>query len=296
MRDDRPSATAELVCSWRALEALLPAGQRILRDVYARGFVGGARARLLDALARLPPASLLRLARGVDRALQGVMTFVVARQRAIDDLIAEGRWEQVVILGAGYDSRRVRLREALGQATVYEVDHPATAARKARLAERVFAAAESAAAVFVRVDFARESLRERLLSAGFQPGRRTVWAWEGVTMYLDEASVRATLDLVHALSGPQSLLAMDVWCPPEGWVGRFVQGTLPAQAFRWLYQEPLIFGWPQRRLAELLRGHGLSLRESVPAFTLVQRYAHRPRGRLELGTSMVLVVAECGSE
>ena len=41
MKETTPSATAELVCSWRALEATLPAGQRILNDPLPSGFAKG---------------------------------------------------------------------------------------------------------------------------------------------------------------------------------------------------------------------------------------------------------------
>lgn len=292
MRPDRPSDTAELVCAWRALEALLPVEERLVSDPWARAFVGPWRASLLDLVDRLPARARAALARQVDRALQGTMTFVLARHRAIDELIAATpRATQVVLLGAGYDSRAVRLEPALRGRTLFEVDHPATARRKAALAATAYGDAPRARVVPVQVDFERDSIEERLRAAGLEVGASTVWVWEGVSMYLDEPAVRATLDLVRGLSAPGSLLAFDAWCPPAGGLARLARRDLPSLAFRLLYHEPLVWGPPQERLAPLLREHGLTLVELVEARALVARYGARRRSWLDL-SSMVFVVGE----
>jgi methyltransferase (TIGR00027 family) len=144
MQEGTPSATAEMVCSWRALEATLPPEQRILSDPFARGFLGSVRRRLVEGTAALPAPARRALLRRLDQALQGAVTFVLARHRAIDDLILTTPSDQVVFLGAGYDTRAARLCERLCQSLVFEVDHPDTARRKAKLASKVYADAELA--------------------------------------------------------------------------------------------------------------------------------------------------------
>ncbi|MCO5169513.1 MAG: SAM-dependent methyltransferase [Planctomycetes bacterium] len=296
MRPDRPSDTAELVCAWRALEALLPEGERLVSDPFARAFVGPWRGSLLDLAERLPARARTALARQVDRALQGTMTFVLARHRAIDELIAATpQAMQVVLLGAGYDSRAVRLAPALRGRRVFEVDHPATAGRKAELAPLAYGDAPRAEVVPVSIDFAGESIEARLREAGLEVGALTLWVWEGVSMYLDEAAVRATLDLVRGLSAPGSLLAFDAWCPPAEGLRRLTRRDLPSLAFRLLYHEPLVWGPPPERLEPFLREHGLALLERVEAGPLVTRYGARRRPWLEL-SSMVFVVAEVDRE
>lgn len=296
MREDRPSHTAEMVCAWRALEASLPEGERIVSDPYARAFVGARRGHLVDAVERLPARVRAALAGRVDRALQGTMTFVLARHRAIDDLIvAHPEARQVVLLGAGYDSRAARLEEALRGRTLFEVDHPATARRKAALATAAYGAAPRAQTVAVSIDFERESIEDRLRAAGLEVGALTLWVWEGVSMYLDEPAVRATLDLVRRLSAPGSLLAFDAWCPPAGGLARLTRRDLPSLAFRLVYDEPLVWGPPADRLEGVLREHGLVQLEQVEAGALVGRYTRRRRPWLEL-SSMVFVVAEVDRE
>ena len=114
-----PSATAEMVCYWRALEATLPPEQRILNDPFARGFLGSVRSRLVDGTAALPAPARRALLRRLDQALQGAVTFVLARHRAIDDLILTTPSDQIVFLGAGYDTRPARLCERLCQSLVF---------------------------------------------------------------------------------------------------------------------------------------------------------------------------------
>jgi methyltransferase (TIGR00027 family) len=292
---DRPSTTAEMVCSWRAIEALLPPAERILDDVHARAFLGQGRGALVDVAERLPPRAVLALARRADRVLQGAMTFCTARHRSGDELIrsSEGL-EQVVLLGAGYDSRRVRLHEALAGVTLFEVDHPATAARRARLQEAAWGDEPRADAIPVTVDFNRESLEERLLECGLDASKRTLWLWEGVSMYLEEPAVRSTLDLVRRLSPPGSLLGCDVWCPPTGTLLRkLTQRDLPSLAFRLVYSESLDWSLPAAEVEPFFREHGLAVLEQVADRELIQRYAPgRRTGLLEVGLSMQWVVAE----
>lgn len=57
------------------------------------------------------------------------MEFLVARARYMDDFLQiyiDDGLEQLVILGAGFDSRAYRFEKLKGQVKVFEVDHPAT--------------------------------------------------------------------------------------------------------------------------------------------------------------------------
>jgi methyltransferase (TIGR00027 family) len=291
MQPDRPSSTAEMVAAWRALEHLLPAGERILDDPYARGFLGPNRGAVLDVAEKLPPRALKALFRRVDRILGGVMTFVLARHRFMDELAANrDGLQQLVLLGAGYDSRPIRLADRLQGVTVFEVDHPATAARKASLAAEVFGDAKRAETTFVSIDFARESISDKLLAAGLRRDALTVWIWEGVSMYLDEAAVRATFDLVREHSAPGSLLTFDAWQRPDTGVQRITARELPALAMRLVYDEPFVWGPQPEDLEPMLREHGLALIEHVEHVPLVARYG-KARRRL-VPSHMALCVAE----
>src|SRR5262245_4458404 len=146
-----PSRTAEMVCLARAGEALRPASRRIVDDPYARYFLRPmAQSMLAGRRAPLPLA-------GTPAELT---TFVLCRHRAIDDRLAaalDAGVEQVVVLGAGYDTRAWRFAEQLAGRPVWEVDFPATARRKESLARRHADVLPSTTLHRVEVDFERES-------------------------------------------------------------------------------------------------------------------------------------------
>ncbi len=119
--------------------------------------------------------------------------------------------EQILILGAGYDTRVWRFAAQLGHTPVFEVDHPATAERKAGIVAENRADLPSSSPIRVAVDFRTDRLDERLVAAGFKPERSTFVVWEGVSMYLTRAAVKETLGTLHTLCGPDSRLVMDWW-------------------------------------------------------------------------------------
>jgi methyltransferase (TIGR00027 family) len=176
------SRTAEHVALFRALETQRP--DRLFVDNYATRFLP-ARYRWLVRAAALQPVGR-RIAGFIDsRYPGGPRTSAIARTRLIDDLLAEAKPEQVLLLGAGYDSRAHRIP---GIPTTYEVDHPATQQAKRRhIADRPHVH-------YIAVDLNERRLADAL---GSLPRKRTVVIWEGVTNYLAAAAVDATLrDLV----------------------------------------------------------------------------------------------------
>lgn len=189
------SRTAEVVCLLRALEALRD--DAIVRDTHAATFLRPTWRLALPWMAA---------AGRVPRPLQGwpgLGTYVAARHRWLDDQLqaaVDDGATDVLVLGAGYDTRALRFP---GPRT-WEVDHPATAARKASLAP-------DHPARRVTVDFQRQSLRERLVEEGFPVGCRAYVVWEGVTMYLSRASILRTLEDLASLVGPGSVLGFDAF-------------------------------------------------------------------------------------
>ena len=112
---------------------------------------------------------------------------------------------QLVILGAGFDSRCYRLE--LASMRCFELDVPTTQGEKREaLAE---AGVDASHVTFVPVDFALEDWFEKLKGAGFDPSLPTLFLWEGVTYYLTDAVVQATF--ARIASCPRTLVAYDVY-------------------------------------------------------------------------------------
>ena len=187
------SKTALMVCAYRARASRWD--KPLFVDPWAEALAGAEGhdiARRLDS--RFPPMELwlaLRVAY-LDR-LVGL---------AVDRLSIR----QIVILGAGYDTRAARLPRA--GVRFFEVDHPATqAAKHERLAR--LAGYPIEAATYVTCDFEREDPIERLGAAGFESREPALVIWEGVVSYLTEGAVRATATRLATGLDPRSLVAFE---------------------------------------------------------------------------------------
>jgi methyltransferase (TIGR00027 family) len=211
----------------------------------------------------------------LERGLPGAVGYFNARTQYFDDvLLDEARQglEQVVVLGAGFDSRSRRFATQLGSAKVFEVDMPGVLALRAkRLLRR-----ERTAAVAVAVDFEHDDLGASLDSQDYIATARTFFLWEGVSYYLTAEAVTAVLRLVATHSGPGSSILFDYV------TRRFVDGDYSTYGARELAR-----GW--RRLGDVNRFGvddvaaftgplGLRVESDVDANELDRRYLQGTRG------------------
>jgi methyltransferase (TIGR00027 family) len=267
-------ASAEMLAALRAAATHERALAEPCQDTLAHRFVGPSLRRLAEFRPHFLLKHILRL-----RA-PGSYPFAVARTRHFDQLLqAELRsgTRQVVMLGAGYDSRARRFAGELANVIVFELDHPATQARKRQLLDEAGLQWPDNVR-FVPVDFARENFGERLAAAGFDPGRRTLFLWEGVSYYLPEAVVASVLAFV-ATCAPGSAIAFDYA------VRSFVAGDHSTyggkQVARWLEEigEPFLFGLNADETAGFLEAHRLMLESDLGPKDVEHLYLRTHRGR-----------------
>jgi methyltransferase (TIGR00027 family) len=274
MFDGQPSRTAEATAFQRATERTHPPPRRIVDDPWAEHFL---RPGMRAALAAYATS---RVAKRADEVL-GLTHFVVTRHRYIDDRLANALRdgaEQVVVLGAGYDSRAFRFAESLGSRPVFELDHPATQARKERILRRL-ARRQAPPAVDVRrvpIDFERTSIAKRLATAGFDRTRRAFFVWEGVSMYLTREAVQATLATVARLAPPGSEIAFDAWFLLDDPGLRSTWHRLSPNLLS-LLGEPVTFSLHPEDAEPFLGRLGFELCDVARARDLERRYARRGR-------------------
>lgn len=264
-----------MVGLYRAAERRREAALRVLDDPYAKWFLGSfARAALatLEATGRLG-----RLAE--EAGPTGLSTYIVSRHRFIDDALKEalasGAVEQVVVLGAGYDTRAYRLAELLKGRRFYEVDFPATSRRKARIVEAHSEELPSVDVVRVEIDFLEARLEDALAAAGFQR-RPTFFIWEGVSMYLTRAAVKSTLGTLRTLGGAGSRLAMDLWFLLDS---HDLMSTLRRVSPNLLHflGEPITFGIHHEDVGPFLERLGFVTDDLADAAALEARYVKDDR-------------------
>jgi methyltransferase (TIGR00027 family) len=198
MRAGRPSRTAQQNAAFRAAESWRPSGVRLLNDPYAAQFLP-IGLRVLAWLSSVPIVGA-GLSWFIETRWPGARSSIIARTRLIDDWLCQSVGagvNQAVLLGAGFDSRALRL-PALAGARVFEVDHPATSAEKRRRLARL--GADFAHVRFVPVDFDQQMPAPGLVQAGFDPFQRTIVIWDGVTNYLQPEAVDAITRWVGGLA------------------------------------------------------------------------------------------------
>ena len=273
MRDNRPSTTAIGVAFARAL-----AEHGVTR-------VGGFSDPVAEALIPWPLARIARFFEGRPRlaqamwlAILGTVEVLPLRTRAIDEVleraVREEEIRQLVIVGAGLDARAWRL-SFLSAVTVFELDHPATQGfKRERLGTRPALAKE---VHFLPVNLERESLAVALAAAGHDPKAKTIFIWEGVVMYLEEAAVQASLRAMASVSAPGSLLAMTYFTPAGGASERAWWRLWVAPLVR-LAGEPFRATYLPEAMAATAGEAGFGVEQETGAKDWAKRYSVKPDG------------------
>ena len=258
--------TAQGVAKQRLIETLAGPDKRVINDPYADNFMMGA------GLMKLMGHKLnVWLAK---KLAPGFHEHIISRTRFIDDLIEKSTTEgveQYVILGAGYDSRAHRL-ELPSSLKIFEVDQPEVQDRKRSKIPKELPNSENV--TYVTVDFAHQSLSERLLNAGFDRTKSTVFTLEGVTQYISKEAFNSTMkemsrlcqktSSIFALSFVNELLNKN----PEDCFGRgYLNPEKKANLIKKLSAkaagEPWISFYSTEEIEGLLSKNGYSIKENV---------------------------------
>ncbi|MEW2132701.1 class I SAM-dependent methyltransferase [Streptomyces sp. NPDC005435] len=278
------SRTAVLVCQGRAVADGRVAEGRFADSVAGRLLREAERVPVDEVRAGAPPEGWR--ARAAYESVRACAEVVVPRTVAIDDALRARVTGQLVILGAGLDTRAWRLA-GLGDTDVWEVDHPASQEdKRARLAE-ADPQVTARSVRFTPVDFAADDLGAALDAAGHDPSRPTTWLWEGVVPYLTREQVRATLAALTARTAPGSTLVLNYQSPSaKAAAGRLLTRLLGSAITA---GEPWRSLWKPHRMASLLAEYGLRVISDDSLLTLAERLGSPARGRASLKSGRVAV-------
>ena len=202
------------------------------------------------------------------------------RTRFIDEALeraVKNGATQVVILGAGFDTRAYRFGELLKHSRVIEVDAAPTQAYKKRRIREVLRDLPRNLA-YCAIDFAKDDLMDGLRRVGFERDEKTFYIWEGVCMYLPDGSVRKTLQTIASHSAPGSTLVMDYANSLGIDLGKLTPSGAGGIPIQW--GEPWIFGVPGTNCADFFRELGFDpgLPVSTTSPELIRRYGTRQDG------------------
>jgi methyltransferase (TIGR00027 family) len=284
MKKTWSSATAKGTAAMRAIESEKPANERICYDPFARKLTNPLFYHLIKLFAGYG-----------ERRTHGALTFIVCRCRYFDDYLQErlkSGTNQIVILGAGLDSRLYRdelLQEGI---KAFEIDHPATQANKIERVKKVFSKTPTNL-TYVPIDFNHETL-DKLLTYGFDQSLKTLFIWEGVTFYLNSEAIDATLTWIRSNAAPSSAIIFDY---------QYITPQMRAQTQRdYVYAllsrvtgERRTFGIEKGQIHDFLTRRGFTHVVDANAEQLKRLYCTGPNQGRRVAEIYAIVHAEVGS-
>jgi len=222
------------------------------------------------------PRSLIR--RIAESKSPGSYYFTIIRTKHFDNALLNALSQgvqQIVILGAGYDSRAYRFQDKLSNIRVFELDFPATQSVKKSIITRLYDDVPKNVK-FVPIDFNTQSVREALYKSNFRPDIQTIFLWEGVSYYLSPQEVGNILSFVSNDCTASATILFDYA------TRSFVEGDHSTyggiQVAEWLKQigEPFLFGINYEETKDFLASYGLDVISDMGPMELEKIYLGRP--------------------
>lgn len=262
-----PSAMAEVIASHRADESSKPAGERICYDPYAVNFLSPETLTVIK-----DPIKLKTFTEQVGPLARGVGNSMRARTRYFDDFVKEltnEGLEQLVICGAGYDTRAYRL-EGLKNVKVFELDHPNTQNFKIEKIKEIFGSILDNI-TYIPVDFETQILNLELFKE-YDSSKKTLFVMEGLIYYLSPKSVDKLLSFIAKNSGKGSKIIFDYF--DQCVVDETCEVGKIFRSYAELVGETLKFGLKEDIVEEFLLNRGFSDIKNVNSEDYKKAYFH----------------------
>jgi methyltransferase (TIGR00027 family) len=269
------SRTAEWICMSRAISSLERDPCYKSDDWVALSLLPG----FLRLMFHIPFVRRLMLKAF---AAKGSYEYVIARTKYIDAVFREAlsnRFDQILLFGAGFDTRALRLQGKGRKTRIFELDAAATQEAKIGQYRKLYYRIPSNV-VFVSIDFDKESLTKKLDQAGFKRNKKTLFILEGVLMYLLPQSVEQTFQTIRELAGSGSEVVFDyiyasvlrrenLYYGEEGFSDSVAKAG-----------EEWRFGIEKGEIKQFLSRYGLELRDHRDVHELEEMYFQDPAGRI----------------
>lgn len=206
MTERDPRKMALQIAGVRAGETQLPENERVFEDPYAIYFFPEEIREQFEGA-----ASVKAERAKYEQLMPGINGAIVARIRFIDECLAKSLQEglkQMVIIGAGYDTRAYRITGISEALKVFEVDHPETQVFKKATIQSIFGMLPKHVS-YIPVVFGQDRLDQKLIGQGYNPELKTLFVVEGLLMYIPPPAVDLLLSFIAHGSGPGSALVGD---------------------------------------------------------------------------------------
>ena len=269
MSERDPRKMADQIAGLRASETHLPEDERVFDDPYAEYFLDDAMRESLHDLTQVRSAISM-----YEEMMPGVNGAIVARVRFMDEVLLEcvaAGFKQLVIIGAGFDTRAYRFEDVKHHLKVFEVDHPATQQAKVEKVRQIFGDLP-AHVIYVPVVFGVDRLEQKLIEKQYSPHLKTLFIAEGLLMYVPPPAVDGLLTFVTSASGPGSAFVADYF------LTSVIEGTSPlkeAQVLRQFVESegaPLQFGIEEGAVEDFFNERGFEQVNHVTSAACKEKY------------------------
>jgi len=213
---------------------------------------------------------------------EGIYPYVIARTKYIDSIFqnaVKNGVEQVVIFGAGFDSRAIRLTDQNTNIKVYEIDTNFTLnAKTKQFGKRGLVKPENN--IYMPIDFDKEKIKLKLDDSSFNISKKTLFILEGLIMYLSEKAIDDTFKLINDYSLPGSLLVFD-----------YIYASVLRQELKYfgeksIYErvkkdgESWTFGIEEGEIEKFLNYYNFNLIEHLDSNTIEDKYFKNESGKI----------------
>jgi methyltransferase (TIGR00027 family) len=268
---ESPSKMAEGMAMHRYAESLKSEEERICYDPYAVHFISP---KIIEYGIKHPDEAKFKVEQ-MEKMFPGLSSSIIARVRYFDDYVMkniEGGVEQLLILGAGYDTRAYRIKE-LKDIKVFEVDHPNTQSFKIKKIRDIFGTIPYNVS-YVPLDFEFEELGQKLFENCYESSKKTLLIMEGLIMYIPKEAVQKIFSFFTANSGTDSSIIFDYY--PESVVTGSCKQEIGNNIRNFVIQqgEPLQFGIEEETIHEILSNNGFKHIKNVCGADYKKAYFH----------------------
>ncbi len=213
---------------------------------------------------------------------KGIYQYVIARTKYLDNVFVESvkkGIDQVVILGAGFDSRAIRLLDEKNWVKVYEIDINTTInAKLKQYKKRKIELPDYD--ILIPVDFEEENIRTKLNEYGFNRDKKTLFILEGLIMYLSENTVKEIFSFISDYSSKGSIIFFDYVHASVLRLENKYYGENAIYNRVKKDNEQWIFGIDESEIDNFLMSYNLCLVDNLNSKAMEERYFKNDSGRI----------------
>lgn len=275
-KKNKPNLTAIGAAAVKSIELYYPKKIRLFEDYFIINLLNQPW-KFIMSLCRFKSIrdAMIKMR---EKQTPGILGGLFCRTRYIDDVlkteIRKGI-ENIVILGAGLDSRPYRI-PGITNTRVFEIDLPSTQNYKKKRLKKILSSLPTHV-TFVPIDFNNQTLDEVLGPKGLDISKPTFFIWEGVTQYITAEAVESTLKYISkACPGSMIVFTYILKSVIDG--SSNIEGADAMMKATSKAKVSWIFGLEPSSIKGFLRQYNLSIIEDVGASYYQKKYL-KPIGR-----------------